>query len=99
MLITIPDFDQYLHYGDRKVPWVKLPRKLFYDARFRSVDDAERVLFLGLLVFAVLRPDGRGLVEEPGEVLAALCLQAPEELEASLARLEKTGLIRLENRT
>jgi hypothetical protein len=94
--LLLPGFDRYQHYGDRRPPWVKLPRSLFTDFVFRDLCVEARVAYIGLLLLATDNASeaGAGVVKASGpkELAWALALR-DELLEPALAGLERVGLV------
>ena len=54
-VITIPKLKDYQHYGEDRTnnPWIKWHKKCLRDPEFRQLTNAERWIFIGLILLAV----------------------------------------------
>lgn len=97
MKILLPGFERFQHYGDRRPPWVKLPRSLIQDFVFRDLSLETRMAYVGLLLLATdnATEGGDGVVKASGpkELAWALALR-DEALAGALESLEHAGLAR-----
>jgi len=98
MKLLLPGFEKFQHYGDRRPPWVKLPRSLIQDFVFRDLSLEARMAYVGLLLLATdnAMEGGDGVVKASGpkELAWALTLR-DDAMPAALAALERAGLAKV----
>jgi hypothetical protein len=72
MTILIPNFTEFLHYGNRTAPWIKLHKKVLQDHTFMSLPPKDQMLLLGLRLLAAEFPleEGCGVLRMSMDELA-----------------------------
>ena len=88
--ITIPDMGHYQHYNDRNIVWLKFPLNILQDYNFSCLTNAERWIFIGLLMLAAR--NGNAIPLQSSYILKQIS-NGRISLEKTLNKLESKNLI------
>lgn len=91
--IIIRNWNKYQHYGNRRVPWIKLYTELLYDDDFMSLTPTERSALVGLwMLYAETR---QRIPEDTSKVSRAL---GQRFTKTTLVSLNHAGFIDVSSR-
>ena len=98
--IVIPNLDNYQHYKERNIIWIKWYLDSIQDYKFCQLENDERWLFIGLIVLAV-KNDNKVPFDVPF-IAEKVCYRQKNNLKhinklfKSILKMKKIGLISVE---
>ena len=99
-VITIPNLDNYQHYKERSIIWIKWYVDSVQDYKFCQLENDERWLFIGLIVLAVKNdnkvPFDVHFIAEKVCFRQKNNLKHTNKLSKSILKMKKIGLISIE---
>ena len=99
--LEVVNLEKFQHYSDRPNVWIKWYKKSLGDYKFRQLTDAERWLFVGVIMLAT--EDGAGWNNVPFDALHirnSVCYvggKGVSKVRAGLLKMVKLGLLRVRN--
>jgi len=93
-VIIIPNLDKYQHYKDRNIIWIKLYVDILQDHKFQQLTDAQRWLFIGLILLAV---KNNNQIPADFHYISRLLLFSSKSLAKNMLKLTDLKLIAIKN--
>lgn len=94
-VITVTNLENYQHYKDRNIVWIKLHISMLQDFRINALKDNEKWIFIGLIMLAC-RCDNNIPYDE--NYIHKMISHSPKPISGAIDRLHEIGLIDVVNR-